>query len=102
MSECLQEFDQICFLLFAQCERELGVVVIHHVEQGYESAIMIVATLVCWLHENTILANEDAGEVFLRPETAQGIFANYKNVLDTSRIKPPFGIAYPTSVFIIL
>lgn len=30
---------------------------------------------------------------YLRPETAQGIFANYKNVLDTSRMKLPFGIA---------
>ncbi|MDO5581936.1 MAG: glycine--tRNA ligase [Planctomycetia bacterium] len=30
---------------------------------------------------------------FLRPETAQGIFVNFKNVLDSSRIKVPFGIA---------
>jgi len=30
---------------------------------------------------------------FLRPETAQGIFTNFKNVLDTSRVKVPFGIA---------
>jgi glycyl-tRNA synthetase len=32
-------------------------------------------------------------EVFLRPETAQGMFLNFKNVLETSRKKPPFGIA---------
>jgi len=39
-------------------------------------------------------AMEDSSAVaYLRPETAQGIFANYKNVLDTSRIKVPFGIA---------
>ncbi len=31
--------------------------------------------------------------VYLRPETAQGIFVNFKNVVDTSRVKPPFGIA---------
>src|SRR5215475_13066765 len=31
--------------------------------------------------------------VYLRPETAQGIFVNFKNVLDTSRKKLPFGIA---------
>ncbi|MFT7618751.1 MAG: glycyl-tRNA synthetase [Planctomycetota bacterium] len=31
--------------------------------------------------------------VYLRPETAQGIFVNFKNVVDTSRMKPPFGIA---------
>ena len=30
---------------------------------------------------------------YLRPETAQGIFLNYKNVLDTTRVKMPFGIA---------
>lgn len=30
---------------------------------------------------------------YLRPETAQGIFLNYKNVVDTMRVKVPFGIA---------
>ncbi|MEW5872224.1 MAG: glycine--tRNA ligase [Chloroflexota bacterium] len=30
---------------------------------------------------------------YLRPETAQGIFVNFRNVLDTSRVKLPFGIA---------
>jgi glycyl-tRNA synthetase len=35
----------------------------------------------------------DSNTVYLRPETAQGIFVNFKNVLDTSRQKPPFGIA---------
>jgi glycyl-tRNA synthetase len=39
-------------------------------------------------------AVEDASSAaFLRPETAQGIFANFKNVLDTTRVKVPFGIA---------
>ena len=39
-------------------------------------------------------AMQDSSSVaYLRPETAQGIFANYKNVLDTSRLKLPFGIA---------
>ena len=36
---------------------------------------------------------DSASTVYLRPETAQGIFVNYKNVLDTSRMKLPFGIA---------
>ena len=31
--------------------------------------------------------------VYLRPETAQGIFLNFLNVLNSSRMKPPFGIA---------
>ena len=35
----------------------------------------------------------EANEVFLRPETAQGIFVNFKNVLTSSRKKLPFGIA---------
>lgn len=37
---------------------------------------------------------EDASNVvYLRPESAQGIFVNYKNVMDSSRMKIPFGIA---------
>ncbi len=36
---------------------------------------------------------EDAQMVYLRPETAQGIFVNFKNVCDSTRIKLPFGIA---------
>jgi glycyl-tRNA synthetase len=32
-------------------------------------------------------------EVYLRPETAQGMFLNFANVLNTTRKKPPFGIA---------
>lgn len=35
----------------------------------------------------------EEGAAFLRPETAQGIFVNFKNVLDSSRVKVPFGIA---------
>jgi glycyl-tRNA synthetase len=36
---------------------------------------------------------DSAATVYLRPETAQGIFVNFKNVLQFSRKKPPFGIA---------
>ncbi len=36
---------------------------------------------------------DSAAEVYLRPETAQGMFVNFKAVLETSRKKPPFGIA---------
>ena len=39
------------------------------------------------------LAGGDDDRAFLRPETAQGIFVNFKNVLDTSRVSVPFGIA---------
>lgn len=35
----------------------------------------------------------DENKAYLRPETAQGIFLNYANVVDSSRVKIPFGIA---------
>jgi glycyl-tRNA synthetase len=37
--------------------------------------------------------SDDASVAYLRPETAQGIFVNFKNVTDSSRVKVPFGIA---------
>ncbi|MEJ9079573.1 MULTISPECIES: glycine--tRNA ligase [Gordonia] len=37
--------------------------------------------------------DDSEGLHYLRPETAQGIFINFKNVMTTSRRKPPFGIA---------
>lgn len=36
---------------------------------------------------------DEESKAYLRPETAQGIFVQYRNVLDTSRVKIPFGIA---------
>ncbi|EMK26143.1 glycine--tRNA ligase [Leptospira kirschneri] len=36
---------------------------------------------------------EDSLDIYLRPETAQGIFLNFKNVISTTRRKIPFGIA---------
>jgi len=38
-------------------------------------------------------AEDTSSTVYLRPETAGGIFVNFKNVLDTTRVKIPFGIA---------
>jgi len=35
---------------------------------------------------------DESSKVFLRPETAQGIFVNFKNVLDSTRVRLPFGI----------
>ncbi len=37
--------------------------------------------------------SDDANTIYLRPETAQGIFVNYMNVQKTGRMKIPFGIA---------
>ncbi|MFY9313668.1 MAG: glycine--tRNA ligase [Tepidanaerobacteraceae bacterium] len=39
------------------------------------------------------VTEDSSSIVYLRPETAQGIFINFKNVLDSSRMKLPFGIA---------
>jgi glycyl-tRNA synthetase len=36
---------------------------------------------------------EQAAEVYLRPETAQGMFVDFKNVLNSMRVRVPFGIA---------
>ena len=44
-------------------------------------------------------ASGEDNVAYLRPETAQGIFLNYKNVLDTSRVRVPFGIAQVGKAF---
>ena len=43
--------------------------------------------------------SEEANTVYLRPETAQGIFVNFLNVQKTSRMKIPFGIAQTGKAF---
>jgi len=42
---------------------------------------------------------DEASLAYLRPETAQGIFVNFKNVLDSTRLKLPFGIAQVGKAF---
>lgn len=44
-------------------------------------------------------ANEEENIVYLRPETAQGIFVNFLNVQKTARMKVPFGIAQTGKAF---
>ena len=44
-------------------------------------------------------ARDSASRVYLRPETAQGIYVNFKNVVQTSRVKIPFGIAQVGKAF---
>jgi len=39
------------------------------------------------------VTEDSASVAYLRPETAQGIFLNFKNVIQSNRVKPPFGIA---------
>ncbi|MBY0587735.1 glycine--tRNA ligase [bacterium] len=46
------------------------------------------------MFKTNVGALEDSSSIaYLRPETAQGIFVNFKNVCDTSRVRVPFGIA---------
>jgi glycyl-tRNA synthetase len=46
------------------------------------------------MFQTRVGALEDTTAVaYLRPETAQGIFVNFKNILDSTRIKLPFGVA---------
>ena len=44
-------------------------------------------------------AEEKANVVYLRPETAQGMFVNFKNILETTRRRLPFGIAQMGKAF---
>jgi glycyl-tRNA synthetase len=43
--------------------------------------------------------SETGTEVYLRPETAQGIFVQYKNVMNTARVKLPFGVGQVGKAF---
>ena len=45
------------------------------------------------------LTQSEDNKAYLRPETAQGIFINFKNVLDTTRVRVPFGIAQTGKAF---
>ena len=42
---------------------------------------------------------DSASEVYLRPETAQGMFVDFKNVLNSTRVRIPFGIAQQGRAF---
>jgi glycyl-tRNA synthetase len=81
---------------------------VHRIDKLAEPGLMLPRQGVCpkcggeltdarkfnMMFKTFIGAMEDSSSVaYLRPETAQGIFCNYKNVLDTSRLKVPFGIA---------
>lgn len=42
---------------------------------------------------------ENSSKLYLRAETAQGMYVNYQNILDSSRVKIPFGVAQQGRVF---
>jgi glycyl-tRNA synthetase len=73
----------------AQCPRKPSV----HPGEGPECDLT-EARQFNLMFETTVGPVKDEGSTaYLRPETAQGIFVNFKNVLQFSRKKPPFGIA---------
>jgi glycyl-tRNA synthetase len=51
------------------------------------------------MFKTSVGAGEDTTPVYLRPETAQGMFTNYKNILDTFSPDLPFGIAQVGKAF---
>jgi glycyl-tRNA synthetase len=60
----------------------------------YEKCQLTQARVFNLMFKTYVGALEDASAIaYLRPETAQGIFANFRNVLDSTRLKLPFGIA---------
>jgi glycyl-tRNA synthetase len=48
---------------------------------------------------NNSKTGEDDKDIYLRPETAQGVFINFKNVVDTLAAKVPFGIGQVGKAF---
>ncbi len=51
-----------------------------------------------YTHQGVVHDADDA-KIWMRPETAQGIFVNFRNVLDTTRMRVPFGIAQVGKAF---
>jgi len=73
----------------AQCPRKPSV----HPGEGPDCELTEARQFNLMLETSLGPVRDEGSIVYLRPETAQGIFANFKNVLQTSRRKPPFGIA---------
>ncbi|MFL5957051.1 MAG: glycine--tRNA ligase, partial [Solirubrobacterales bacterium] len=73
----------------AQCPRKPSV----HPGEGPECELTQARQFNLMLETSLGPVRDEGSIVYLRPETAQGIFVNFKNVLQFSRKKPPFGIA---------
>src|SRR5678809_437301 len=58
-----QVFDQVELLLIGQSEAESGIIALNHVEQSFETAIMIKTAFVLGLHEQSSLAHKKTGQV---------------------------------------
>jgi glycyl-tRNA synthetase len=79
--------------------------IVHALAEGQEPCILCGAPLGPPEQFNLMMVSysglQQSAEnlVYLRPETAQGIFLNYKNILDTTRVKVPFGVAQVGKAF---
>jgi glycyl-tRNA synthetase len=73
----------------AQCPRKPSV----HPGEGPECDLTEAREFNLMFETTVGPVKEGGSTAYLRPETAQGIFVNFKNVLQFSRKKPPFGIA---------
>jgi len=73
----------------AQCGRKPSV----HPGEDPECSLTEARQFNLMFETNMGPVRDSASTVYLRPETAQGIFINFKNVLQFSRKRPPFGIA---------
>ncbi len=51
------------------------------------------------MYSTQMRATDGESQIYLRPETAQGIFVNYLNIQKTGRMKLPFGIAQTGKAF---
>ena len=60
------------------------------VDNGFGQARMF--NLLFETRVGPIMANESSGKAYLRPETAQGVYANFMNVMNSSRKRLPLGI----------
>jgi glycyl-tRNA synthetase len=61
--------------------------------QGCEGVLTEPRAFNLMLETYTGAIRDEENKTYLRPETAQGIFVNYQNVLNSTRLKLPFGIA---------
>jgi glycyl-tRNA synthetase len=73
----------------AQCGREPS----KHPGESSECDLTQARQFNLMFETNVGPVKDSASRAYLRPETAQGIFINFKNVLQFARRKPPFGIA---------
>ncbi len=85
LSAMMLEHDRYEFFICPNCKKQGTLITPRKFNLMFET------------HAGPIASEEN--KVYLRPETAQGIFVNYRNVLNSTRLKLPFGIAQVGKAF---